>query len=223
MSPLPAQMRDRWAARPEPPDGQGTVCWHALLGRYPQARVAATTTQAILGGFDGFHLTPPDWLHMTMLVVGATETVSRDRLPDLLAAARSDLDDVSAPLIVLERVLYHPEAILLAVEPVDALRDIRRRIDRATSNVTGAEVDDEASARWVPHMTVGYSTAGRPADPIISALGSSIPAQRLVVEAITLVVQWGPERRWDWEQIGSVRLHEVARFVEGAGPTLTWG
>jgi hypothetical protein len=88
-------------------------------------------------------------------------------------------------------VLYHPEAIILAVEPVDTLHAIRRSIDSATSMVIGGEADEGATARWVPHMTVGYSTASQPADPIIAALGTSIPARRLVVEAVTLVVQWG--------------------------------
>ncbi|WP_028934242.1 2'-5' RNA ligase family protein [Pseudonocardia spinosispora] len=206
MYPLPAHMRDRWANRWEPQEGRGTVYWHALMARYPKAREAAGTTQAILAGFDGFHLTPCDWLHMTMLVAGATEEMPRDRLSHLLDATRSALGDVSAPAVALQHVLYHPEAILLAVEPAEPLREIRRQIDSATCSLTGGEVDDEATAKWVPHMTVGYSTANQPAAPIIDALGTSIPAHRFVVEAVTLVVQWGPERRWDWEPVGSVEF-----------------
>lgn len=210
MYPLPARLRDRWANRPEPPEGQGTVYWHALMAQYPQARAAADDAQAILAGFDGLHLTPSDWLHMTVLVVGSTEQVPRDHLPRLLDAARSALDGVSAPAVTLEHVLYHPEAIILAVEPVDTLRAIRRSIDSATSMVVGGKVDEGATAHWVPHMTVGYSTASQPADPIIAALGTSIPARRLVVEAVTLVVQWGPERQWDWEPVGVIRLPQAA-------------
>ena len=206
MYPLPAQMRDRWANRPEPPEGQGTVYWHALMARYPEARNAAVTTQTALGQFEGFHLTPADWLHMSVLIAGSTEQVARDQLPNLLAAARSSLTDVSAPAVTLEHLLYHPEAIMLAVEPMDALHDVRRRIDNASSTVTGAPVDHEATARWVPHMTVGYSTAVQPADSIIAAVGTSVPPHQFTVDRITLVVQWGPERRWNWELIGAVQL-----------------
>jgi 2'-5' RNA ligase len=199
-------MRDRWANRPEPPEGQGTVYWHALLSGYPQARAAAAIAQTSLATFDGFHLTPSDWLHMTVLVGGSTEQVAREQLQSLLDAARVALADTPAPAVTLERILYHPEAIMLAIEPVADLHSIRRQIDNATSSVVGTRVDDEATAKWVPHMTVGYSTAEQSARPIIDTLGFSIPPHRVAVEAITLVVQWGPERRWNWEQIGTVKL-----------------
>jgi 2'-5' RNA ligase len=199
-------MRDRWANRPEPPEGQGTVYWHALLGHYPQARAAADIAQMALATFNGFHLTPRNWLHMTVLVGGSTEQVSRAQLHSLLDAGRAALADTPAPAVTLERILYHPEAIMLAVEPVADLHGIRRRIDKATSSVIGTTVDDEATARWVPHMTVGYSTADQAAGPIIGTLGNSMPAHRFRVEAIMLVVQWGPERCWDWEQFGVVQL-----------------
>lgn len=56
--------RRHGANRPEPPEGQGTVYWHALMG------------QTILGKFDGFHLTPPEWLRMTILVAGSTKEIA---------------------------------------------------------------------------------------------------------------------------------------------------
>ncbi len=40
MSPLPVDMRDRWASRAEPAEGKGTVYWHVLMSRYPGARAA---------------------------------------------------------------------------------------------------------------------------------------------------------------------------------------
>jgi 2'-5' RNA ligase len=207
---LPAHMRDRWANRPEPPEGQGTVYWHALMGRYPEARSAASAAQSILGKFDGFHLTPPGWLHMTVLIAGSTEKVPREHLAPLLDAARTALDDVAAPAVALERVLYHPEAVTLAVEPAADLHAIRRRIDRVTAAVTGGTVDDAATARWVPHMTVGYSTSDQPASPVIAALGRSVPMHELVVDTLMLVVQWGAERSWNWERIGTVQLGHAA-------------
>ena len=211
---LPEHMRDRWANRREPPEGHGTVYWHALMGRYPEARLAANAAQSILGKFDGFHLTPPEWLHMTVLVAGSTEKVPREQLAPLLDAARTALRDVAAPTVGLERVLYHPEAVMLAVEPAASLHAIRGRVDRATAAVTSGTVDDEATARWVPHITVGYSTTNQPAGPIIADLGRSVPRHELVVDALMLVVQWGAERSWNWEQIGTIQLDHAALCAE---------
>jgi hypothetical protein len=105
------------------------------------------------------------------------------------------------------RVLYHPEAVMLAVEPADALRPIRAAARHATAVAIGENAAPaEPSSAWTPHMTVSYSVADQPADPVITALGKSVPAKHIRIDALSLVVQWGPERLWDWETIGVVEL-----------------
>jgi hypothetical protein len=36
----------------------------------------------------------------------------------------------------------------------------------------------------------------------------------LVIDALMLVVQWGAERSWNWEQIGTVQLGHAALCAE---------
>jgi 2''-5'' RNA ligase len=215
MCPFPVAMRDRWKNRAEPSAGQGTVYWHVLMSRYPEARAAAAAAQQVLRGFDGFHLTPIEWLHMTTLVAGSTEEIPHEQLGDLLDAARVALRDVAAPRVTIGKVLYHPEAVVLAAEPADELRAIQRAIRAATTSVTSDPIEDSASNRWVPHVTIGYSTTGQPAEPIITALGTSVPERCFVVDAISLIVQWGPEREWDWQQIGAVDLRDPSHGHDG--------
>jgi hypothetical protein len=117
MSPMPVEMRDRWACRAEPTVGHGTVYWHVLMSRYPGARAAAGAAQDVLRNFDGLHLTPMEWLHMTLLAAGSTEDIERGLLDDLLRNAENALWNVGTLDVTLRRVLYHPEAIMLAVEP----------------------------------------------------------------------------------------------------------
>jgi hypothetical protein len=62
MSPLPREMRDRWANRDEQEQGNGTVYWHMLMSEYPDVQELAKTVQAKLAPFEGFHLTPEKWL-----------------------------------------------------------------------------------------------------------------------------------------------------------------
>lgn len=205
MSPLPVDMRDRWAARAEPVVGKGTIYWHVLMSRYPGARAAASAAQDVLRRFSGLHLTPDKWLHMTILVAGSTDDIERGQLDDIAHSVTSALRDVGPLDLTLGRVLYHPEAIMLAVEPADPLRAVQQQIRLATLSVIGA-TNDAPTREWIPHVTVAYSAAGQPAEPIITALGTSVPAGRVVVDTISLVVQWGPERDWDWEQVGAVQL-----------------
>jgi hypothetical protein len=55
-------------------------------------------------------------------------------------------------------------------------------------------------------MRVSCSTADQPAGPVIAALGKSVPTRRIAIDALQLVAQWGPERSWDWETVGTVEL-----------------
>jgi 2'-5' RNA ligase len=211
VSPLPTQMRDRWASRAEPAAGQGTVYWHVLMSRYPQAREAATAAQSVLRRLPGFHLTPEAWLHMTLFVAGSTEDIGApNRLAEMTANVRAAVQDMEPIELTVGRVLYHPEAIMLAVEPVNPLRRLRDRVLDASAT-TVQEVDALPSSAWVPHMTVAYSTAGQAAAPIIDALGKTVPEQRFVLDSFSLVVQWGPERRWDWVPIHLVELRGRTR------------
>jgi hypothetical protein len=56
------------------------------------------------------------------------------------------------------------------------------------------------------HVTICYSTADQPAQPIIAALGRQLPECHIQISAISLVIQHGPERRWDWHTVKTIRL-----------------
>lgn len=218
MSPLPTQMRDRWASRAEPAAGQGTVYWHALMSRYPEAQVAARAAQSVLGGLPGFHLTPEAWLHMTLFVAGSTDDIGApDRLVEVTTNVQLALQDVEPIETRVGRVLYHPEAVMLAVEPVEPLRRLRDVVLGASAATVG-DLGALPSSAWVPHMTVAYSTVGQAAAPIIGALGDSVPEERFLLDSLSLVVQWGPERTWNWAPISDVRLGKVSRT-----PNACWG
>jgi 2'-5' RNA ligase len=207
MSPLPARMRDRWSRRTEPPLGRGTIYWHVLMHAYPEARAAAMDAQETLAGFAGLHMTPLRWLHMTTLAVGSTDEITRNQMSTMVSVAQQLLRDVTPIRVTVGRVLYHPEAIMLRVEPVEVLRPILDTAQSATREVVGhVGVINELFPSWTPHMTVSYSTAEQPVEPIFSALGKSIRAREVLIDSLTLVIQWGPERHWDWEPVGTAHL-----------------
>lgn len=205
MSPLPVQMRDRWANRAEPAAGQGSVYWHVLVGVHPEARAAAADVRSALSDFPGLHLTPPEWLHMTLFAAGSTADIDDEHLADAAASVKEALRGYSPLDVSVGRVLYHPEAIMLAVEPVQPLRDLHERV-RIASTSAFPDLDVSPSENWIPHVTVAYSTAGQPAAPIIDGLGASVVARRFTINALSLVVQWGPEQFWDWETTARVLL-----------------
>jgi 2'-5' RNA ligase len=218
MSPFPDRMRDRWADRHETAADRGMVYWHVLLHSYPEALAAATEAQEILAHFDGFHLTPLKWLHMTTLVAGTTDEVARTQMSVMVAEARRQLRQEAPIPVTLGKVLYHPEAIMVGLRPAEALQPILEAAQAATLAATGrAGAIDSQSSSWVPHMTVGYSTAEQPAAPIISTIGRTLQERQTHIDALTLVVQWGPERLWNWEPVGTAHLH-AAEVSDSASP-----
>ncbi|URM97074.1 2'-5' RNA ligase family protein [Actinomadura madurae] len=206
MSPLPKQMINRWQNREEPGPDQGTIYWHILLGDQPEARNAAQSAQKRLAEFTGLHMPPPEWLHITTLVVGPTDEITTEQQQDMLTAASELLAELPPVDVTLGRIFYHPEAIAAEVQPAGPLRQIRKAVQTATLKVTGREGHTEGPTQWLPHMTLAYSETEQPAEPLITALGRDLPASRFTVKTVSLVVQWGPERLWNWHPMGRASL-----------------
>lgn len=207
MSPLPIRMQDRWEKRTELNLGEGTIYWHILLHDHPQVRALASEAQRRLSSFTGLHFTPEKWLHVTTLVVGSTVQIPSEQTTAMLREATRTLSDVQPISVSLGRVLYHPEAIMLGVQPERALDPILQGVRAATRSALGKDGAISGSfSSWTPHVTVAYSTAEQPAEPIIATLGKKLPTRTVLVNAVTLVIQRGAERLWDWKPIGTIRL-----------------
>lgn len=204
--PLPKQMINRWQNRNEVGPDQGTIYWHILLGDQPEARDFAEATQKRLSDFSGLHMTPPQWLHITTLVVGSTDEITDEQQQEMLDFASGIFAELPPIEVTLSRLLYHPEAISLAVHPTDRLNKIRKAVQTTTLKVTGREGHTEGPGRWIPHMTLAYSEAEQPAEPLITALGRELPTLEITIDAVSLVLQCGAERLWDWHAVGRVPL-----------------
>lgn len=170
---LPEQMTDRWARRADPSPGQRTLYWHVLMRGYPEVGDLARQAHDRLAPFTGLHMTPREWLHMTVHVAGPADQFSDQQTRRMTAVASDFLADVPPITVRLSKILYHPEAIMLAVTPAENLAPIRAAALAATKAVASVVVPG-----WTPHVTLCYSTAQQPAQPIITALGNNCPSAR---------------------------------------------
>lgn len=141
-----------------------------------------------------------------MLEVGPTREVGIERIAAMVERAREGLAEWPPVTVNLGRILYHPEAVMLGIEPPDAL-DALREVIRGATKV--ARDEGFADSPWTPHMTLAYSVAAQSAEPVIAALGRRLPAREITIRAVTLVEQWGPERDWDWRPLVEVGLGRV--------------
>ena len=213
--PIPDETRDRWASRAEPDSGQGVIYWHILFRDAPAVRATAEQAQARLASFRDLHMTPGKWLHATALIAGTTDDISDEDLDLMLAEARQSLSGVQPISVTISRVLYHPEAIMLGFTPEGALDSIHHAVRQATVAATGRTGSVTGPAgRWAPHMTISYSTGKQPMAPIAVALGHEVPRCDVTVRAVSLVIQWGPERLWNWQPVGTANLATALRPAE---------
>lgn len=206
-------MVDRWENRPDPRPDLGVVYWHILLGSNTTVYATASGAQrnlvrSAVANIPGLHMTPLRWLHITLLVAGTTDDLDADAMQALLAQAKEEMAHVSPATVEIGRVVYHPEAVMVAVTPKHLLQPILDAAQSATRKVTGKDgfVNGGSSSGWTPHITLCYSTARQPAAPIIEALGRSLGTYNITVDAVSLVVQRGPERLWDWHPVGTIKL-----------------
>lgn len=207
MSPLPTRFASRWGGQREAPSYEDSVCWHVLLGADPGVRAMVAEARQRLAPFGGFHMTPEHWLHVTVLLAGPTADITPDQRSEMLARAGDALSGTAPITVTLGRVFYHQQAIALGVSPAGALAPLRRAAQAATRVVTGnTGTADDLGTEWMPHLTICYSTGEQPAAPVISALGTRLPACEVTISRLTLVVQNGAEDLWDWRIAGNIDL-----------------
>ncbi|MFG1696895.1 2'-5' RNA ligase family protein [Nonomuraea sp. NPDC049309] len=207
MSPLPTRMVNRWENRRALmlPPGQGRIYWHVLLGEDNEARAIVQEAHDRLAGLPGLDLVPQKYIHLTTLVAGYSHEITDHQVDVMAEAAAALLGQVPPITVTLGRVLYHPEAIVLEARPADRLLPLLEAAKSATLAATGSE-GALAHTAWMPHVTVAYSSAEGPAEPIIRALGKRLPDRDIIIRSIHIVNQDGPETVWDWRSLAQVQL-----------------
>jgi 2'-5' RNA ligase len=207
MSPFPAQFTNRWKDDRSGPSYEDAVCWHLLLGGHAGAQAAAADAQHRLAGFAGLRMTPPQWLHVTVLRAGTAGQITEGDMEQMITRAQAALARTPPVTVTLRRIFYHPEAIVIDVSPASALDPLLAAARAATRGVPGADAArDDGEEEWAPHLTLCYSTTQQPAAPVIEALGKELPAREVTIREMSLVVQQGPEPLWNWRIAGNAAL-----------------
>jgi 2'-5' RNA ligase len=214
---LPAELIDRWQNRVEPRHDQGEIYWHILLGNDPTVGALVAEAQRRLASFEGLHMTPQRWLHMTTLIVGSTDEITKHQMTVMAQEASELLSGVDPITVTFGRILYHPEGIALGIQPADSLTPVLHAIQAATCNATGHQGRISGNDQWILHVTICYSTSRQPAEPIIKVLGQELPSRQVHVGAVSLVVQRGPERLWDWHPYATTRMRTSANLNRPSG------
>ena len=202
-------MADHWWQRPGRLPGRELYHWHMLFHDQPEVRELVAMAQQRLTGLPGLDMVPGGWLHLTTFIVGFADEISDDSIEAMTAEARLRLAAVAPIPVILGRVLYHPQAVALALEPPGALDPVLDAVRAATLAAGCAGHTD--TDPWIPHVSVAYSHASGPAAPIIGALGRWLPATEITVRSVSLVAQTQVGRSWQWREIAELQFSASAQ------------
>ena len=204
MSPLPAELSSHWWQRPGRRPGREQYHWHLLFHDQPAVRGLAAAARERLAGFAELDAVPAPWLHLTTYLVGFVDEVPAERVEAMVAEARRLLAGVAPVPVRLGRVLYHPEAVMLAVEPWGVLDPVLDAV-RTAAALAGCEGHTDTDP-WVPHVSVAYSNRQAPAAPVIEALGTRLPEVEVTLRSASLVAQTQVGHSWQWRPVAEVPL-----------------
>lgn len=202
MSPFPEQTQNHWWQRPGRTPGRELYHWHMLFHDQPAVRGLVAAAQERLSGLPCLDMVPLQWLHVTTYIAAFVDEMSDEQVDAMVEEARRLLSDVAPIPVTLGRVLYHPQAITLAVEPFGALDPVLEAVRSATRSV-GCEGHTDTNP-WLPHVSVAYSNTSGPYAPIIAALGRRLPTLEAKMRSVSLVAQSQVGHTWQWQSVAEV-------------------
>jgi hypothetical protein len=202
MSPLPAQMADHWWQRPGRRPGRELYHWHMLFHDQPRVLELAAMAQERLAGLSGLDMVAMEWLHLTTYIAGFVDELPDGSVEAMVSKARSLLADIGSIPVSLGRVYYHPQAVVLAVEPSGALDPVLDAVRTAT-RVAGCNGHTDTDP-WRPHVSVAYPNRAGLASPVVAALGRWLPRVEVTIRSVSLVAQTQVGRSWQWRPVAEV-------------------
>ncbi|MEV8600430.1 2'-5' RNA ligase family protein [Streptomyces griseoviridis] len=207
MSTHPESMRTHWWWRPGWREGRRFYTWHLVFdGQDDVHRLAADYRTALAPlGPDSFTLIPDQWLHLTMQGVGFVDETDAETVDAIVTAARHRLAGIAAFDVTLgPDAVVDQEAILLPAQPAEPVHAVRDAIRAAIGDVV--EVPEQADG-FRPHVSVAYSAAAGPADPVVHALArSTFTSARACITSAELIVLGRDAQMYEWTSYATVPL-----------------
>lgn len=193
-----ARMADHWWWRPGWTPGRRLYTWHLTFEDAGDVHRYMAAHRAALRHLDGLDLVPDQWLHLTMQALGFTDEVTETDIEAITAAARQRIAQLPAFDLTLRTMEVTPQAVMVFAEPAEPVQAVRTALREAIAEVW-SEVPENAE-RFAPHVTIAYSRATGPAEPVHQAVRAlkTTPATARLTRAQLLILH-RDNRMYEWE------------------------
>ena len=194
-----------------------------LVAGVADLRRLAAEYQRRLAALPGLDLVALRWLHLTMQNVGFTDDVSNTDCEAVVDRARAACSELAPFDLTFDAVEVRQEAIAFRPSPPEPVNRIREALRGVISSVLG-EVPEapEHAHGFQPHVSLAYSNASGPAEPLIAAVQSVDTAPATVrVRAASLIVLDRDERMYRWTTRAPIPLGSSAGRASNDGRSTT--
>lgn len=202
-------MRDHWWWRPGWEVGRRFYTWHLTFSGQNDVHRLAADYRGALADTAGLTPVPDRWLHLTMQGIDFVEQVEDSDVEDIVRSATDRLSKIYSFDLQLGAAVVDPEAVLLPVTPAEPVRAVRDAIRGAIGDVL-PEVPEQAGG-FTPHVSVAYSSARGPAEPVMQALANQMitPATARISTAELIVIH-RDNHMYEWTPYAQVQLGRAA-------------
>ncbi|KIZ15609.1 2'-5' RNA ligase family protein, partial [Streptomyces natalensis] len=167
---------------------------HRCVGAYRDA----------LAHLPGLDPIPDQWLHLTMQGLGFTHDVEERDVQAVVNAARPRLAALPPLHLTLYGVTISPEAVLIPAQPEDDVAAVRSSLRAAIAEVwpTVPEADG-----FRPHVSVAYSNANAPSEPVRQAAETvNAPPATVRIATADLIVIHRDRQMYEWETYAQIPI-----------------
>jgi len=197
-----APMRDHWWWRPGWRVGRSFYTWHFTFADQPGAARLVADYMPLFEKLPTLDPVPLRWLHLTTQGIGFTDEVDRGDLDRIIDAARERCSRLEPFAVTLGPAHVDAETVQMPVGPTEPLVRVRAAIRDAIADVWGQDNVPEPADGFRAHVTLGYSNAAGPAEPIAAALARhGDRLAEVVVTAVSLIDLNRDRKAYEWTEV----------------------
>lgn len=192
------RMANHWWWRPGWGPGSRFFTFHFTFQQARSLHRLADEYRRALAGVGGLDLVPDECLHLTTQGLDHADRVPDDDLRAILAAARHRLASIPSFDLTVHRPEITSEAIRWEAAPSGPPADVRTALRDAIGSVW--DTVPEPADGFGPHITIAYSSADGPAEPVRAAL-DTVQAEPVTmhVDRVELIVLHRDRRMYEWD------------------------
>ncbi|MDQ3403192.1 MAG: 2'-5' RNA ligase family protein [Actinomycetota bacterium] len=200
-------MRDHWWWRPGWKVGRSFYTWHVTFADQPAAQRLVANYAPALAALPMLDAIPVQWLHLTLQGIGFTDEVPRGDVDRIVTAAQKRCAELEPFTVVIGPAHVDPESIQMPARPLKPLAELRLAIRAAIGDVWGPDNVPEPEEGFRAHVSLGYSNAAGPTEPV--ANGLNVHSEHMVevtVESVSLIDLNRDYEAYEWADVAAVRL-----------------